>query len=61
VILSTALSKTCNRRFLSLITCPAADNGFVPPFQQFGQRHQVGNGWRPVKDGGNVRRQVFNG
>ncbi|MCS4316582.1 hypothetical protein M2407_000881 [Serratia sp. BIGb0234] len=46
---------------MSLITCPAADNGFVPPFQQLGQRHQVGHGWRPVEDGGNVCRQIFNG
>ncbi|AAN79448.1 Hypothetical protein c0975 [Escherichia coli CFT073] len=58
--LSTALRMTCRRRLLSLIVGPASLNRFIPPFQHFGQRHNVSNGWRPVKNGGDICHQIVN-
>lgn len=60
VSLSTALRMTCRRRLLSLIVGPASLNRFIPPFQHFGQRHNVSNGWRPVKNGGDICHQIVN-
>ena len=52
-------SAQAKRRLVSLIAGPASLNRFMPPLQHFGQRHNVSDGRRPVKNGGDISHQVF--